>query len=100
MDVINNLVSFSNKNNIKLFKKNNILKNTNKLIELCNKIKRKKILELSLKLKLLSNKMIELDKIKLLQEEINNEIKEIDEVIILLNNNIIYDEKFIEVYNN
>jgi hypothetical protein len=100
MDIINNLVSFSNKNNIKLFKKNNILKKPNKLIELCNKIKRKKILELSLKLKLLSSKIIELDKIKLLQEEINNEIKEIDEVIILLNNNIIYDDKFIEIYNN
>jgi hypothetical protein len=95
------LLNLQNKNNIKLFKKNNnnlILRDTIKILDECKKIKRKKILKLSYNLKSLSisNKNIEINIIKELQNNILDELSEIDYIINYINN----IENYIETYEN
>ena len=67
-NIINDLSKFELIYNIKIFKKNNInkliLRNIIKVINDCNKIKKKKLLELSNELKILSNGTIDTEKIK------------------------------------
>jgi hypothetical protein len=78
------LLNLQNKNNIKLFKKTNnelILRDIIKILDECNKIKRKKILNLAYNLKSLSTKNIDLNIIKDLQDNILNELKDIEYII-------------------
>ncbi len=101
-NITNDLVIFENKNNIKLFKKqknNWILRDTRKIINECNKVKKNKILNLSNNLKTIStSKNIELVKIKEIQEKTNSEIDEIDNIINIISNDRY--NKYIEVYSN
>jgi hypothetical protein len=101
-NITNDLVIFENKNNIKLFKKRNnnwILRDTRKIINDCNKVKKNKILNLSNDLKNISyKKNIELNKIKEIQEKTNSEIDEIDNIINIISND--QYNKYIEIYSN
>jgi hypothetical protein len=93
------LLNLQNKNNIKLFKKTNnelILRDIIKILDECNKIKRKKILNLAYNLKSLSTKNIDLNIIKDLQDNILNELKDIEYIIHYFKNN----NNYIEIYEN
>jgi hypothetical protein len=102
-DIKNNLIELQNKSNVKLFKKNNnslVLRDTQKIIDECNKMKRKKLLDLSNNLKQICNdEYIELYKIKNIQNKINSDIDDLDNII-----NIISSKDYINIskshYNN
>ncbi len=102
-DIKNNLIELQNKSNVKLFKKNNnslVLRDTQKIIDDCNKMKRKKLLDLSNNLKQICNDgYIELYKIKNIQNKINSDIDNLDNII-----NIISSKDYINMskshYNN
>ena len=96
---IDNLLTLQNKSNIKLFKKNNtklILRDIIKIIDDCNKMKKKKLLELSNNLKTISHGNIELIKIKQLHDTIYNELNDIEQIINIINN----INNYIETYEN
>ncbi len=105
-DLTNELKYLGNKSNIKLFKKCNqdwILRDYKKIIEDCNKMKRKKIIDLSNYLKNISYGNIELNIIKNKQDKIYSDIIDIDNIINIISNNINLldsNEKYIEVYEN
>ena len=91
-NIINDLSKFELIYNIKIFKKNNInkliLRNIIKVINDCNKIKKKKLLELSNELKILSNGIIDTEKIKFLQQNLVNDIDNLNSIININNHNI------------
>ena len=104
-DLINNLKIIESKNNIKLFKKYNniyILRDINKIKEDCNKMKKKIIIEFSNDLKNFCLNNIELNKLKELQNSINNNIQEIDNLMNIINENEYFKQEdgFIEIYGN
>jgi hypothetical protein len=104
-DLINNLKIIESKNNIKLFKKYNniyILRDINKIKEDCNKMKKKIIIEFSNDLKNFSLNNIELNKLKDMQNNINNNIQEIDNLMNIINENEYFKQEdiYIEVYGN
>jgi hypothetical protein len=95
-DLINILIDLETKNNIKIFKKTNHLRETYKIINDCNKMKRKKVLDLSNILKKISNGDIELAKIKYYQDIFNLDLLNLDNIINIVSNN----NKYIETYEN
>ena len=113
-NIINDLSKFELIYNIKIFKKNNInkliLRNIIKVINDCNKIKKKKLLELSNELKILSNGTIDTEKIKFLQQNLVNDIDNLNSIINIIteaniqnnriNDDILYNMTFIEIYSN
>jgi hypothetical protein len=119
-DIKNNLIELQNKSNVKLFKKNNnslVLRDTQKIIDECNKMKRKKLLDLSNNLKQICNdEYIELYKIKNIQNKINSDIDDLDNIINIISSkdyinmskshyNIINEiqntiDNYIEIYEN
>ena len=98
---INELNNLEILTNINIFKKNNLklnkLRNINKIIKECNKQKKKKILQLSNELKVMSGGSIIVDKIKSIQTNILCDIDNLNKVINIIN---IYNSNFIEIYSN
>lgn len=95
--------------NIKIFKKNSqnklILRDSFKIINDCNRMKKKKVLELSNELKNISNDSINTDTIKKSFQNIITLISNIDNIIIQIdkmNDSTIMSDNndFIEVYMN
>ncbi len=104
-DLTNNLIILQNKSNIKLFKKNSsnlILRDVVKILDECNKFKRKKLIELSNSLKSISYGQIDLNKIKKMQDDAYNSLIDVEEIInILTTNKDINDlSDYIESYEN
>tara|TARA_Y100000385_G_C12993491_1_gene593900 strand:+ start:691 stop:1143 length:453 start_codon:yes stop_codon:yes gene_type:complete len=114
-----NLIDLTNQVDLDLFKMNRnkwVIKDKRKLIGECKKKRKKKIRELTKGINLISKKNEDniSNKIKVLNEEIYNEINTIDEVISELNNNTDLSnlkflttniseklsEDFIEVFSN
>ena len=105
-----NLKILENKSCIKVFKKNysnsslkenvNILRDSCKILDDCNRMKKKKVLDLSNNLKHLANSEINLNNIKILQEQFYNEINNIDHIINIIYNYKPVEEHFIEIYGN
>ena len=101
-DLTNDLKIIENKSHIKLFKKYNnifVLRDYDKILNECNKMKKKIIIDYSNDLKNLCCNNIELNKIKEMQEIINNNIYEIDKLINIIIN-LKLGENFIEIYEN
>ncbi len=100
-DLTNILIDLENKYNIKIFKNNTnntfIIRNTYKIINDCNKIKKKKVLDFSNILKKISADDIDLSKIKYYQEIFNLDLINLDYIINIVSNNM---DKYIEVYEN
>ena len=107
-DLTNNLKDIENKSHIKLFKKYNnilVLRDLDKIKNECNRMKKKIIIDFSNDLKNLCNTTcIELYKLKIMQEQINNNINEIDNLMNVINENEYFvnlkNDIFIEVYEN
>lgn len=102
-DLTNNLIILQNKSNIKLFKKNNsnfILRDVVKILDECNKVKKKKIIELSNSLKSISYGQIDISKIKQIQDETYNSLTDVEEIINILKNNKNINNLYIESYEN
>ncbi len=97
------LIELENKCKIKLFKKKNdcaILRDNLMIIEECNKMKKKKLLDCAHDIKALaSNSYIDINKFILIQENIKNELVDLDNIINMINYNI-NNEQFIEIYEN
>ena len=99
-DVLNILIDLEHKYNIKIFKTNTmIFRDTSKIINNCNKIKKKKILDLSNILKKISIGDIELSLVKYYQDIFNIDLLNLDNIIDIVSNNT-YNNKYIEVYEN
>jgi hypothetical protein len=102
-DLLNILIDLENKNNIKIFKKNSnssnnmIIRDTYKIINDCNKMKKKKVLDLSNLLRKISAGDIELSQIKYYQEIFNLDLFNLDNIINIISNN---NNKYIEIYEN
>ncbi len=105
----NNLKILESKSNIKVFKKNsnsslkensNILRDSCKILDDCNRMKKKKLLDLSHNLKNLANNEININNIKILQEEFYNEINNIDNIINIIYNYKPIEEYYIEIYGD
>lgn len=97
------LIELENKYKIKLFKKKNdcaILRDNLMIIEECNRIKKKKILDCAHDIKVLARQShIDINKFILMQENIKNELIDLDNIINMINYNI-NNERFIEIYEN
>ena len=105
-NIINELSKFEIIYNINIFEKNTsennikIFKNILKIINDCNRIKKKKILELINELKIISAENIfekNILKIKLLQEKNIEDINNLNSVINIVSN---YNIDFIAIYSN
>ena len=105
-NIINELSKFEIIYNINIFEKNTsennikIFKNILKIINDCNRIKKKKILELINELKIISGENIfekNILKIKLLQEKNIEDINNLNNVINIVSN---YNIDFIAIYSN
>ena len=105
-NIINELSKFEIIYNINIFEKNTsennikIFKNILKIINDCNRIKKKKILELINELKIISSENIfekNILKIKLLQEKNIEDINNLNSVINIVSN---YNIDFIAIYSN
>lgn len=106
-DLTNNLKILESKNNIKLFKKYNnilVLRDINKIKDECHRMKKKIVIEFSNDLKNICNNGndIELNKIKEMQDKVNNNIHEIDNLMNVINENEYFRQEdiFIEIYEN
>ncbi len=106
-DLTNNLKILESKNNIKLFKKYNnilVLRDVNKIKDECNRMKKKMIIEFSNDLKNLCSvgNDIELNKIKEMQDKVNNNIHEIDNLMNVINEHQYFRQEdfYIEIYEN
>ena len=97
------LIELENKCKIKLFKKKNdcaILRDNLMIIEECNRMKRKKLLDCAHDIKAHANhQYIDINKFIEIQENIKNELIELDTIINMINYNI-NNEQFIEIYEN
>ena len=105
-DLTNNLIILQDKSNIKLFKKNSshlILRDVVKILDECNKVKRKKLIELSNSLKSISYGQIDINKIKKIQDDTYNSLIDVEEIINILTNNKNINninDSYIESYEN
>jgi len=95
-NIINDLNKFEIIYNIKIFKKNT-LRNNMKIINDCNRIKKKKLHELINELKIVYNNMIDTMKIKSLQQKTLEDIDNLNSIINIVTN---YNMDFIEIYSN
>ena len=99
--LINELNDLEILTNINIFKKNNIknikIRDSDKIINDCNKMKKKKVLQLSNELKHMSGGSIIVDKIKSIQNNILYDIDNLNKIIDIINQ---YDSNFIEIYSN
>ena len=95
--------------NINIFKKKNEdlgkikeckLRDSNRIIKDCHKMKQKKILNLSHDLKTMSGGAITIDKIKTIHEKTVHDIDNLDKIIDIMNYNFVSCNEFIEVYSN
>lgn len=97
------LIELENKYKIKLFKKKNdcvVLRDNFMIIDECNRMKRKKLLDCAHDLKeLASHSHVDINKFMLMQNNIKNELIDIDNIINMINYNI-NNERFIEIYEN
>ena len=97
------LIELENKCKIKLFKKKNdcvILRDNLMIIEDCNKMKKKKLLDCAQDIKAFANELcIDMNKFISIQENIKNELLDLDNIINMINYNI-NNERFIEIYEN
>jgi hypothetical protein len=97
------LIELENKCKIKLFKKKNdcvILRDNLIIIEECNRMKKKILLDCAHDIKSFANQQyIDLNKFIEIQENIKNELVELDTIINMINYNI-NNERFIEIYEN
>ena len=105
-DLTNNLIILQDKSNIKLFKKNSshlILRDVVKILNECNKVKRKKLIELSNSLKSISYGHSDINKIKKIQDDTYNLLIDVEEIINILTNNKNINninDSYIESYEN
>ena len=99
--LINELNDLEILTNINIFKKNNIktikIRDRDKIVNECNKMKKRKILQLSNELKIMSGGSIIVDKIKTIQNNILYDIDNLNKIIDIINQ---YDSNFIEIYSN
>ena len=97
------LIELENKCKIKLFKKKNdcaILRDNLMIIEECNRMKKKKLLDCAHNIKELAYQpYIDMNNFISIQENINNELIDLDNIINMVNYNI-NNERFIEIYEN
>jgi hypothetical protein len=107
-EMINNLIELEKKSNIKIFKKPNSLKHSfrlrdyNKIIDDCNKMKKKKVYDLSSNIKndhLKTDKNIDTNKIKILCQDISTDLDILDMIIHIVLNNI-ENDIYIETYGD
>ena len=99
------LINLSKYTNINIFKKKKnkwILREKRVIVDECNKMKKKKIKNLSSNLKDKSNQIIKVDEIKEINNKTITEIDNIDSLINILSKeeDNIDDIEFIEVYSN
>jgi hypothetical protein len=105
-----NLKILESKSCIKVFKKINSnsslkeninrLRESCKILDDCNRMKKKKLLDLSINLKHLANGNININNIKTLQEEFYNEINNIDHIMNIIYNYKLSEENYIEIYGD
>ena len=97
------LIELENKCKIKIFKKKNdcaILRDNLMIIEECNRMKKKKLLDCAHDMKTFANdQYIDINKFMEIQENIKNELIDLDNIINIINYNI-NNERFIEIYGN
>jgi hypothetical protein len=96
------LIELEDKCKIKLFKKKNdcaILRDNLMIIEECNRLKKKKLLDYAHDIKTIANNYIDMSKFIQIQENIKNELIDLDTIINMINYNI-NNERFIEIYEN
>ncbi len=99
---INILIELEKKTYINIFNKSK-LRNFIKIINACNKMKKKKVLDLSNELKNLSSNMINIDKLNILHENLLYEIGNLNKIINIIDNmtqDNFFNENFIEMYSN
>ena len=96
---INLLIELEKKTYINILKKNK-LTNIINIINDCDKMKKKKVVDLSNKLRNLSGNMIDTEKLKMLYEIFLDDIDNINNIINIINKDILLDETFIEIYGN
>jgi hypothetical protein len=95
---LNKLESFIN---IKIFKKDNILRNKIKVINECNKMKKKKLLELINNLKNMVNGTIDINTLKEYHNNAIQDINNCNNIINIINYIIECDDNcYIEIYSN
>lgn len=98
LEKLKELSQFADVNLFRKKKNNWILKDTRIIMNECNKLKKKKIKDLSLNLKNISaNENISSDHIKKINHQALTDIDTLDSIINMVQNN---DEEFIEVYSN
>lgn len=101
MDInLNNLKYLESLTNIKIFKNNYIIRNKLKIINDCNKSKKKKLLELINDLKYISNRNIDIDLLKNTQDNAMKDIVNYSNIINIINNISSVNNNYIEVYGN
>lgn len=97
------LIELENKYKIKLFKKKNdyvMLRNNLMIIEECNKIKKKKLLDYAHYIKLYASQLYgDIKSFMEMQENIKTNLIDLDAIINMINNNI-NNEQFLEIYEN
>jgi len=96
---INILIELGNKTYINIFKKNK-LRNFFKIINDCEKMKKKKLINLSNELRNLSNNIIDVDMLKISYEKILYDIDNLNKIVNLIKKEILFDDIFIEIYGN
>ena len=94
------LESLESLTNIKIFKNNYIIRNKIKIINDCNKNKKKKLLELINDLKYISNRNIDIDLLKNTQDNAMKDIVNYNNIISIVNNLSSINNNYIEVYGN
>lgn len=103
-EMINNLIELEKKSNIKIFKKPNSykLRDYNKIIDDCNKMKKKKLYEMANNIKhdyLKTDIIIDTNKVKVLCQDIITELTILDMIIHIIVNNI-ENDIYIETYGD
>ena len=99
---INLLIELEKKTYINIFKKNK-LRNIIKIINDCDKMKKRKVVDLSNKLRNLSGNLIDIEKLKMLYENFLDDVDNLNNIINIINiisKDILFDETFIEIYGN
>lgn len=104
-ELTNNLLDLEYKSNIKVFKKRNnnwILRDARKIIDECNRMKKRKVIDLSITLKnICIGGNIELHALKTMQLQTNLDIDALDNIInIVSSSTSLSTNKYIEIYEN
>lgn len=98
---LENIIKISDSNNIKIFRKNRdkwVFRDKRKIVQDCNRIKQKKVKDLSNNLKKISGGgFVSSEKIKEINDKTISEINSIDKIISAFNDS---DDDYIEVYSN